>query len=142
MTTVRDPGTGPTTDDELAGRLDEQHVAAALVRKSPADPVPSAVWWRVAEALRASVTRDVEAAVAEVDTALGALQLAVDGLAAPAVVTMPARPGDRQAVRGAQVLVARLLLAPVAASPTLLQVRLARLRDALVAADHRVRSAG
>ncbi len=40
--------------DELAGRVAEHVVAVALVRKSPEDPVPFAVWWRVTDALRAS----------------------------------------------------------------------------------------
>ena len=47
--------TVPLHDDELAGRLAEHLVANALVRKSVTDPVPFPVWWRVTDALRATV---------------------------------------------------------------------------------------
>ena len=121
--------------DELAGRVAEHVVAVALVRKSPEDPVPFAVWWRVTDALRASTEAAPAAAVAEVDGAVAALRESVggrlltptsDGFAVP--TTDPAR-----ALLQAQTLVARLVLGHTATSPTLLHVRLARLRRALVA---------
>ncbi|HET9945736.1 MAG TPA: hypothetical protein VFR56_08785, partial [Actinomycetes bacterium] len=65
--------------DELAGRMAEHVVAVALVRKSPEDPVPFAVWWRVTDALRASTEADPAEAVTEVDAAMAALQESVDG---------------------------------------------------------------
>ena len=120
--------------DELAGRVAEHVVAVALVRKSPEDPVPFAVWWRVTDALRASTEAAPAEAVAEVDAALAALQQSVDGrLLAPAPdgSAVPATDPGRALVQ-AQTLVARLVLGRTATSPTLLHVRLARLRRALV----------
>ena len=123
------------TRDELAGRVAEHVVAVALVRKSPDDPVPFPVWWRVTDALRASTETAPAAAVAEVDAALAALQESVQGrLPTPAgdgVAVRPAEPA--RALLQAQTLVARLVLGHTATSPTLLHVRLARLRRALVA---------
>ena len=121
--------------DELAGRVAEHVVAVALVRKSPEDPVPFAVWWRVTDALRASTEVRAAEAVAEVDAALAALQQSVDGrLLTPASDGRAVRPADRaRALLQAQTLVARLVLGHTATSPTLLHVRLARLRRALVA---------
>ena len=121
--------------DELAGRVAEHVVAVALVRKSPEDPVPFAVWWRVTDALRASTEMAPAGAVAEVDEAIAALRESVGGrLLAPAsdggtvLLADPAR-----SLLQAQTLVARLVLGHTATSPTLLHVRLARLRRALVA---------
>ena len=121
--------------DELAGRVAEHVVAVALVRKSPEDPVPFAVWWRVTDALRASTEVGAAEAVAEVDAALAALQQSVDGrLLTPASDGLAVRPTDpARALLQAQTLVARLVLGHTATSPTLLHVRLARLRRALVA---------
>lgn len=131
-----DPALGDRYVDELAGRIAEQQLAGALVRKSPDDPVPFAVWWQVADALRASVVGTPADAVAEVDAALAAVGAAAAERVAggPDVVTDVDR-GDRQlAVRRAQLLVARLLLGNGPTPPTLLQVRLARLRRTLLAA--------
>jgi hypothetical protein len=121
--------------DELAGRVAEHVVAVALVRKSPDDPVPFAVWWRVTDALRASTELAPAAAVAEVDAALAALQESVQGrLLTPAGDGFAVRPAEpARALVQAQTLVARLVLGQTATSPTLLHVRLARLRRALVA---------
>jgi len=121
--------------DELAGRVAEHVVAVALVRKSPEDPVPFAVWWRVTDALRASTEVGPAEAVDEVDAALAALQESVDGrLPSPTSDGIVARPTDpARALLQAQTLVARLVLGHTATSPTLLLVRLARLRRALVA---------
>ena len=121
--------------DELAGRVAEHVVAVALVRKSPEDPIPFAVWWRVTDALRASTEVGPAEAVAEVDAALAALQQSVDGrLLTPASDGLPVRPADpARALPQAQTLVARLVLGHTATSPTLLHARLARLRRALVA---------
>lgn len=120
--------------DELAGRVAEHVVAVALVRKSPEDPVPFAVWWRVTDALRASTEVDPAEAVAEVDGALAALRESMDGrLLTPAADGLATRPTDpARALAQAQTLVARLVLGRTATSPTLLLVRLARLRRALV----------
>ena len=121
-----------TTDtDGLAERLAEHVVAGALVRKSVTDPVPFAVWWRVADALRAS-HGEVANALAELDATMAALRLATEN----AATVTSATPIPRYAVDGhelprARVLVARLLFSSEATSPTLLQVRLARLRRAL-----------
>ncbi len=120
--------------DELAGRLAEHLVAVALVRKAPADPVPFAVWWQVTDALRASTELAPLAAVETVDRALAALQGAVDGLLLTPTEGLGVAPADAQrSLRHAQVLVARLVLGAAATSPTLLHVRLVRLRRALVA---------
>jgi|GEM_PF-1938728 len=121
--------------DELAGRVAEHVVAAALVRKSPEDPVPFSVWWRVTDALRASTEVDPAGAVAEVDGALAALQESVGGrLLTPVSDGFAVLPTDpARALVQAQTLVARLVLGHTATSPTLLLVRLARLRRALVA---------
>ena len=140
-TTVRTPTTSAlhtATDadiDELAGRLAEHLVAVALVRKAPADPVPFAVWWRVTDALRASTELPPRAAVEAVDVALAALQGAVDGILLTPTEGVAVAPADAQrSLRHAQVLVARLVLGSTATSPTLLHVRLVRLRRALAAA--------
>ena len=69
------------SSDELAGRLAEHLVAGALVRKSVNDPVPFQVWWRVSDALRASVHAAPADAVPEVDAAIAALVAQVRGLA-------------------------------------------------------------
>jgi hypothetical protein len=121
--------------DELAGRVAEHVVAVALVRKSPEDRVPFAVWWRVTDALRASTEADPAEAIAEVDLALAALRESVAGrLLTPAADGLSVRPTDpARALAQAQTLVARLVLGRAATSPTLLLVRLARLRRALVA---------
>lgn len=121
--------------DELAGRVAEHVVAVALVRKSPEDPVPFAVWWRVTDALRASTEAAPVDAVAEVDGALAALQESVAGrLLTPTSDGVAVRPADAdRALLQAQTMVARLVLGRTATSPTLLHVRLARLRRALVA---------
>lgn len=120
--------------DDLAGRLAEHLVAVALVRKAPDDPVPFAVWWRVTDALRASTEQDPAAAVAAVDGALQALHETVPGVVLTPADDAAFRPGDpARSLRHAQVLVARLVLGPAATSPTLLHVRLVRLRRALVA---------
>ena len=121
--------------DELAGRMAEHVVAVALVRKSPEDPVPFAVWWRVTDALRASTEADPAEAVTEVDAAMAALQESVDGrLLTPGSDGFAVCPTDpARALVQAQTLVARLVLGHPATSPTLLHVRLARLRRALVA---------
>ncbi len=124
-----------TEQDELAGRLAAHLVSSALVRKSVQDPVPFPVWWRVTDALRASVLDTPVAAVAEVDAAIAGL-LEAGGTPAPA--GDPAafvHQGDvRRELRLAQLLVARLVFAQTPTPPTLLHVRLVRLRRALTAA--------
>ena len=122
-------------NDELTGRLAQHLVANALVRKSVNDPVPFPVWWRVTDALRASVLAAPADAVPEVDAAIAALVAEIRGLATGPAVShpMPAADVDR-GLRLAQVLLARLVFATAPTSPTLLHVRLARLRRALVAA--------
>ena len=65
------------TTEGLAERLAEHVVAGALVRKSVTDPVPFAVWWRVADALRASRGDPVDA-LGEIDTTMAALRLATE----------------------------------------------------------------
>jgi hypothetical protein len=128
-------GTEDAAADELAGRLAEHLVATALVRKSVDDPVPFQVWWQVADALRAAVLAPHDQAVEEVDAAIAALVQNVDGLAvAPPVVVPVAADEAARSLRTAQVLVARLMFATTATSPTLLHVRLVRLRRALLAA--------
>ncbi len=121
--------------DELSGRLAQHLVAHALVRKSGNDPVPFPVWWRVTDALRASVLAAPADAVPEVDAAIAALVAQARGLAAGPPVSHPLSAEDvDRALRLAQVLLARLVFATAPTSPTLLHVRLARLRRALVAA--------
>jgi hypothetical protein len=124
--------------DELAGRLAEHLVAVALVRKAPDDPVPFSVWWRVTDALRASTEQPPTAAVEAVDVALAVLQGAIDGILLTPTDGVAVTPTDAsaagRALRHAQVLVARLVLGAAATSPTLLHVRLVRLRRALLAA--------
>ena len=119
---------------ELAGRLAEHVVAGALVRKSVDDPVPFPVWWRVTDALRSAVQDAPAAAAAEVAAAMTSLEAAVEGLghapAGPWVTGLE----DERSVHRARVLVARLVFSTAATSPTLLHVRLARLRRALLAA--------
>jgi hypothetical protein len=132
MTTLSQQ-TLPVHDDELAGRLAEHLVASALVRKSAADPVPFAVWWRVTDALRATVLATPADALPEVDAAVGALLDTVHGLAEPPTAQVPAHSDDpRLALRRAQGLVARLVFSSAPTPPSLLHVRLARLRRALV----------
>ena len=122
-------------NDELSGRLAQHLVANALVRKSVNDPVPFPVWWRVTDALRASVLTAPADAVPEVDAAAAALVAQVRGLAVGPAVSHPVPAGDvERSLRLAQVLLARLVFASAPTSPTLLHVRLARLRRALVAA--------
>jgi hypothetical protein len=119
--------------DELTGRLAQHLVANALVRKSVIDPVPFPVWWRVTDALRASLLAAPADAVGEIDQATAALVAHVDGLVVAPPVTLPrSDDGGRRALRSAQVLVARLVFTSSPTSPTLLHVRLARLRRALV----------
>ena len=139
-TTVRNPTSfslHPTPDldsDELAGRLAEHLVAVALVRKAPDDPVPFSVWWRVTDALRASTEVPARVAVEAVDAALDALRVAVDGILLTPTAGLAVAPADAlRSLRHAQVLVARLVLGAAATSPTLLHVRLVRLRRALAA---------
>ena len=119
--------------DELAGRLAEHTLAGALVRKSVTDPVPFAVWWRVSDALRAAVLGPAREAVETVETAMTALAEATGDRAGGAAATWPSDDPARS-LRNAQLLVARLVFATTPTSPTLLQVRLARLRRALLAA--------
>jgi len=119
--------------DELAGRLAEHFVANALIRKSVDDPVPFPVWWRVADALRAAVLDRPFAAALEVESAMTALEEQVES-----VVRLPASEPvlgleDARSVEKAEALVARLVFSQSATSPTLLHVRLARLRRALLA---------
>ena len=133
-----DRAAGDRHIDELAGRIAEHQLAAALVRKSPDDPVPFIVWWRVADALRASVVGTPTEAVTELDAALATV-----ATLGPAAEREPVAPvvidldfGDRGlAVQRAQLLVARLLLGNGPTPPTLLHVRLARLRRSLLAAS-------
>ncbi len=123
----------PDTDD-LTGRLAQHLVANALVRKSVIDPVPFPVWWRVTDALRASLLASPRDAVCEVDGAVLSLVAHADGLAVGPPVALPPGEDVGRALRRAQVLVARLVFTTGPTSPTLLHVRLARLRRALVAA--------
>lgn len=133
-TVLREPRAAELEGDELAGRLAEHIVAVALVRKSPEDPVPFAVWWRVTDALRASTERPAAEAVDAVDVALAVLQGAVQSALLTPTDGWGVRPADvARSLRQAQVLVARLVLGATATSPTLLHVRLVRLRRALVA---------
>jgi hypothetical protein len=118
---------------ELAGRLAEHVVAGALVRKSVDDPVPFPVWWRVTDALRSAVLEEPSAAAVEVAAAMATLEAAVDGLAPAASDTPVTGLEDARSVHRARLLVARLVFATTATSPTLLHVRLARLRRALLA---------
>jgi hypothetical protein len=119
---------------ELAGRLAEHVVAGALVRKSVDDPVPFPVWWRVTDALRSAVLDAPAAAADEVAAAMTALETAVEGLGHAPAATPVTGLEDARSVPRARVLVARLVFATTATSPTLLHVRLARLRRALLAA--------
>lgn len=121
------------THDELAGRLAEHVLAGALVRKSHADPVPFPVWWRVADALRASVLEPGRDAVATVEDALAALIAATDDRSALSGVPRWTTDDPARSLHRAQMLVARLVFATGPTSPTLLQVRLARLQRALTA---------
>ena len=87
------------------------------------------------DALRASVLDTPVGAVAEVDAAVTSLLDAV-GTPAPARdpgVFVHQRNADRE-LRLAQLLVARLVFAHTPTPPTLLHVRLVRLRRALAAA--------
>jgi len=123
----------PLHDDELAGHLAEHLVAGALVRKSVTDPVPFPVWWRVTDALRATVLAAPADALPDVEAAITALLDAVHGLAQSPTAYVPVHRDEPQlALRRAQVLVARLVFSSAATPPSLLHVRLARLRRALV----------
>jgi hypothetical protein len=119
---------------ELAGRLAEHVVAGALVRKSVDDPVPFPVWWRVTDALRSTVLDAPEAAADEVASAMTALEAAVEHLGHAPAGTPVTGLEDARSVHRARILVARLVFSTTATSPTLLHVRLARLRRALLAA--------
>lgn len=119
---------------ELAGRLAEHVVAGALVRKSVDDPVPFPVWWRVTDALRSAVLDAPAAAAEEVAAAMTSLEAAVEGLGRAPEGTPVIGVEDARSVHRARVLVARLVFSTTATSPTLLHVRLARLRRALLAA--------
>ena len=121
------------THDELAGRLSEHRLAGALVRKSSADPVPFPVWWRVADALRDSVLDPGRDAVATIDDALAALIETTGDRTALSGVPRWSSDDPARALHRAQLLVARLVFSTAPTSPTLLQVRLARLRRSLVA---------
>jgi hypothetical protein len=128
-------GSPQLPQDDLAGRLAAHVVSAALVRKSVSDPVPFPVWWRVTDALRASVLGTPAEAAAEVDAAITGLLLAVGTVPAPrdgGTVGFHHADPDRE-LRLAQLLVARLVFAGSPTPPTLLHVRLARLRRALEA---------
>lgn len=141
MTTVHSPleltttlaATTPYDHRALAHQLAAHQIATALVRKSVIDPVPIRVWWRVTDALRASLLHPPATAIDEVDGAIAAL-LAHIGRPAPAQqVTLPGQAeGAARALRVAQALVARLVFSPDPTSPTLLHVRLARLRRVLL----------
>jgi hypothetical protein len=127
------PGSPQLTQDDLAGRLAAHVVSAAVVRKSGTDPVPFPVWWRVTDALRASVLGSPAEAAAEVDGAITTLLLAVGAVPAPRAggsVGLHRADPDRE-LRLAQLLVARLVFTGSPTPPTLLHVRLARLRRAL-----------
>jgi hypothetical protein len=83
--------------------------------------------------MRSSLQAAPADAVAEVDAATASLLAHVNGLVAGPPVSLPrSEDGGRRALRHAQVLVARLVLSSSPTSPTLLHVRLARLRRALV----------
>ena len=121
--------------EPLATLPGDRQVSDALVRKSPADRVPLPVWWQVAAALRSGSADQPARAVAEVDDAVAALREAVPSLPEIAPVNVPGgREDSPHALQVAILLVARLLVATAPTSPTLLQVRLARLRRALAAA--------
>ena len=124
-----------TEQDELAGRLAAHLVSSALVRKSVQDPVPFPVWWRVTDALRASVLDTPVGAIAEVDAAVTSL---LDAVGTPAPERDPgvfvSQGNVQRELRLAQLLVARLVFAHTPTPPTLLHVRLVRLRRALAAA--------
>lgn len=119
--------------DELAGRLSEHALAGALVRKSSNDHVPFPVWWRVADALRDSVLGPARDAVTTVEDALTALVEATGDRTALSAVPRFGTDDAARSLHRAQLLVARLVFATAPTSPTLLQVRLARLRRALLA---------
>ena len=129
--------------DELVRGLRDAAVAAALHAKHPDDAVPEHVWWLVVEALRRSlvlvgngVTRDrsIASAVVAVEHASWQLTEDVPLLLSSAGPAARRPEGDPvRALRRAQVLVTRLVLASAPTSPTLLQVRLDRLSRALVA---------
>jgi hypothetical protein len=133
--TVSAPTFGRPTQDELAGRLAAHLVAAALVRKSVDDPVPFPVWWQVTDALRASVLGTPGDALPEVDTAIAMLLESMPGPSTPRDLSVRVRhDDDGRELRLAQLLVARLVFAAAPTPPSLLHVRLARLRRALSAA--------
>jgi hypothetical protein len=122
------------TQEELAGRLAAHLVAAALVRKSVDDPVPFPVWWHVTDALRASVLGTPADALPEVDAAITVLLENMGAPLTPRDLSVRVRhDDDGRELRLAQLLVARLVFAAVPTPPTLLHVRLARLRRALSA---------
>jgi hypothetical protein len=118
---------------ELASRLAEHVVAGALVRKSVDDPVPFAVWWRVTDALRATVVSRPADAAEEVDAALAALEAEVEGVGRHPAAEPVTGLEDARSLKRARTLVVRLVFGTAATSPTLLHVRLARLRRALLA---------
>jgi len=129
---VSAPTFGRPTQDELAGRLAAHVVAAALVRKSVDDPVPFPVWWQVTDALRASVLGTPADALPEVDTAITVLLENTGVPASPRDLGVLVRQNDDgRELRLAQLLVARLVFAGTPTPPTLLHVRLVRLRRAL-----------
>ncbi|MEO7982191.1 MAG: hypothetical protein ABI807_15015 [Sporichthyaceae bacterium] len=132
VTTVP-PGPDDHGRSDLAGRLAEHAVAGALVRKSVDDPVPFPVWWQVTDALRSAVLEVPAAAAAEVAAAMATLESAVAGLARSAALPPVTGAEDARSVHVARLLVARLVFSSTATSPTLLHVRLARLRRALLA---------
>lgn len=129
-----EPVAADLAPDELAGRLEEHVLAGALARKSNAERVPFPVWWRVSDALRAAVHGPRTQAIEATEQALAAVaEVSGDrALATPRVTALSEEPA--RSLRRAQLLVARLVFTSAPTSPTLLQVRLARLRRALLAA--------
>jgi hypothetical protein len=122
-------------------------IAQVIQLKDPAEPISGAVWWRVAELLRACTTATaagthltamlIEHALAEVDDVLNALTFDVDGDLA-GHHTMPWLPmgTDYDALtetRDSCLRLARLMFSLDPTTPAVLATRVNHLRRALSA---------
>jgi hypothetical protein len=120
-------------------------IAQVIQLKDPDERIPGAVWWRVAELLRACTTATsagshltallIEHAFAEVDDVLNALTADVDGHARDLSAWLPIG-GSYDAIgetRDCCLRLARLMFSLDPTTPALLATRVNQLRRALAA---------
>jgi hypothetical protein len=122
-------------------------IAQVIQLKDPAEPIAGAVWWRVAELLRACTTATaagshltailIEHALAEVDDVLNALTIEVDGDGSAQQISGWLLLGGRHdaltETKDSCLRLARLMFSLDPTTPAVLATRVNQLRRALAA---------